>query len=141
MELSDSLIRFSCLLIGLAAGAYLLRSLTRQHAAKRWPTTTGEILESTLEENADGWHPQVRYTYSVQGKSYVGDQLYLYASNERAEPSAREYLVPFPTGKTVAVYYNPEKPQEAVLDTRVPVWRPIFWALFAMLFLAFSAVV
>lgn len=139
MELTPQFIRIISIIFGLGSGIYFVRSLVRQHALKHWPSTRGEILESKLEENSDGWYPYVRYSYSAQGKSYASDQLYFYSCNEAPAKRARTYLLPYPVGKAVTIYYNPRNPEEAVLDRRLPLWRPLFWLIFTSFFLAIGA--
>lgn len=125
--------------MGLGSGAYLLYTLIRQHASKRWPKTTGEVLESQLEKDVDGWGPYVRYGYSVKGKRYVNDRLYFYLSNRSTEHEARKHLAPYPVGKAVTIYYNPRSPANAVLDRRMLLWRPLFWLFFASFWLVAAA--
>lgn len=127
MPLSPQIASFICIVLGLSSGIYLLWALIRQHASKRWPTTTGEILESNLEEDSDGWGPYVRYAYAVKG---TNDRLYFYLSNRSSEQDAKKHLSPYPIGKAVTIYYNPQKPEEAVLDRRMPLWWPLFWFCF-----------
>ncbi|MDM7948111.1 DUF3592 domain-containing protein [Hydrogenophaga sp.] len=135
MQLSPQIASLIAIVLGLGSGAYLLRSLIRQHSSKRWPTTIGEILESNIEEDSDGWAPHVRYAYAVERKHYTNDRLYFHLSNGSTERDARKHLSPYPVGKRVTVYYNPRKPEEAVLDRRMPLWWPIFWFFFALFML------
>ncbi len=131
MQFSPQIAGLITIVLGLGSGAYLLWSLIRQHASKRWATTRGEILESNIEEDSDGWAPHVRYAYDVERKHYVNDRLYFHLSNRSTERDARKHLSPYPVGKTVTVYYNPRKPEEAVLDRQMPLWLPLFWLFFA----------
>ncbi len=140
MEITPQLIRLFTILVGLGSGIYLVRSLVRQHASKRWPTTMGKILESKLDEDSDGWYPYVRYSYSIHGENYASDQLYFYSCNQEPdEAEARTYLLPYPVGKAVTIYFNPHNPADAVLDTHVPLWRSLFWLFFTSFFLAIGA--
>ena len=139
MQLSPQIAGLVSIVLGLGSGAYLLYTLIRQHASKRWPKTTGEVLESQLEEDADGWGPYVRYGYSVKEKHYVNDRLYFYLSNRSTEHEARKHLLPYPVGKVVTIYYNPRSPANAVLDRRMPLWRPLFWLFFASFWLVAAA--
>ncbi len=139
MQLSSQIAGLISIVLGLGSGTYLLWTLIRQHASNRWSTTTGEILESNLEEDSDGWGPHVRYLYAVEGKRYANDRLYVYLSNRSTEQDAKRHLSPYPVGKTVTIYYNPAKPEEAVLDRRVPLWRPLFWLFFTSFLLVVGA--
>jgi hypothetical protein len=68
MQLSPQIAGLICIVIGLGFGLYLLWTLRHQHLSKRWSTTTGEVLESNLKEDSDGWYPHVRYEYTVERK-------------------------------------------------------------------------
>lgn len=140
MQLSPQISGLICIILGLGSGIYLIWRLVLQSASKHWSTTTGVILESNLEEDSDGWYPNVRYEYAVQRKRYANDQLYFYAVNGSTNKrDAKKHLTPYPVGKTVTIYYNPTKPEESVLDRQVPLWRHFFW-LFFTLFLLIAGV-
>lgn len=137
MQLSPEFSGFVCIVLGLGFSTFLLWTLIRQHQSRRWPTTAGEILDSGLDEDSDGWGPRVRYAYIVKEKRYTSDRLYFYLSTQSSAKDARKHLSPYPVGKAVTVYYDPREPQQAVLDRRVPLW----WSLFFVLFSAFWFVV
>lgn len=123
------------MLAGLGCGAMLVWSLARQQASKNWPTAKGEILESKIEEDSDGWIPHVRYRYTFDQQDYTGEQIGFYTPNSGTEAYANQQLTRFPVGKAVFVYYNPRKPQEAVLNRKIPLWRPICWLFLTLIFL------
>lgn len=135
MQISPQIGGLISIAVGLASGVYLLWTLIRQRASKRWPATRGEILESGIEEDSDGWAPHVRYAYAVGGKHYANERLYFHLATRSTEHDARRHLTPYPVGKTVSIYYNPLKPEDAVLDTRMPLWLPLFWLIFTTLML------
>lgn len=137
MEISPQIGGLIAIAIGLCSGTYLLWSLIRQNASKSWPTAIGEILESNIKEDSDGWVPYVRYRYTVEGKHYQNHRLYFHQSNSTSnERGAMQHLSPYPIGKKVSVYYNPRKPENAVLDRRMPIWLPLFFLVFAIFNLA-----
>ncbi|TYQ25933.1 DUF3592 domain-containing protein [Pseudanabaena sp. UWO311] len=134
MQLSPQIAGLICIVIGLGSAFYLLWTLRQQHMSKHWYTTTGEILESNIEEDSDGWYPHVRYEYTVQRKRYASERLYFYAVNGSTKRDAMKHLSPYAVGKTVTIYYDPVKPEEAVLNRHVPLWRH-FFLLFCASFL------
>ena len=135
MQFSPLIASIICIVLALGSAVYLLRTLIRQHASKRWPTTPGEILESHLEEDSDGWCPNVRYVYVVNRKRHLTGRLYFFLSNSSTEREAGKHISPYPVGKSVTVYYNPRKPEDAVLDRRMPLWWPLFWLFFSLFML------
>lgn len=139
MQLSPQIAGLISIVIGLGSGLYLLWTLRRQHLSKRWSTTTGEVLESNLEEDSDGWCPHVRYEYTVERKRYVSERLYFYSVNGSTKRDANKHLSPYAVGKTVTIYYDPVKPEEAVLNKHIPLWQHFFWLFFASFLLVVGA--
>jgi hypothetical protein len=95
-------------------------------SANTWPSAQGVILASCVEEddsrNAVGkvavtFMPVVSYEYTVLGKTYHGTKVTLGTSGfnyiDASNISKR-----FPEGAQVPVFYNPAKPEEAVLAPR-----------------------
>ncbi|MEA5479118.1 DUF3592 domain-containing protein [Pseudanabaena galeata UHCC 0370] len=139
MQLSPQIAGLICIVIGLGSCLYLIWTLRHQNMSKRWSTTTGEILASNIEEDSDGWYPHVRYEYTVERKRYASERLYFYAVNGSTKRDANKHLSSYPVGKTITIYYNPMKPEEAVLDRNVPLWRHFFWLFFASFLLVVGA--
>ena len=127
----------------LSLGIWLTRSGIRgiksARASMYWPATLGKMVMSTVREEKplevrfedERPRPEYRailqYTYSIGGKNYVGnhrmpnDDLIAYRTPEKAKASLANY----PVDKNVQVYYDPEKPQNAVLEPGKagPAWR------------------
>lgn len=82
----------------------------------KWPSAQGVITDSSVTESHDKdgdreKHASVEYTYAVNGKSYKGHDVNVAASGDADQIAAK-----YPKGKQVSVYYNPQKPEEAVLE-------------------------
>src|SRR5262249_45599526 len=90
----------------------------------RWPTTSGRIISSGVQEyqvsDEDGRRTQYKvsvvYSYEVRGRKYTSDRLRMGVTVSgtiagMAKRTARYY----PVGDEVTVYYNPKKPGDAVL--------------------------
>jgi len=111
------------LLIGGGALAVLfpLVSWMRVRASRSWPSVGGRITESTLDVEthagkSDSYMPRIRYEYAVKGETYESSQLNFWGSMGGSRSVAARTTARYPAGATVAVYYNPESPSEAVLD-------------------------
>ena len=101
--------------------------------AAKWPTTMGIILMSTLESRRtnSGRHaqyPVVLYSYQAGGRSYQGNRIA--PGPEVGGTGAPKRLVRYETGAQVTVFYNPNDPSDAVLETKVP---SLFWLWFALI--------
>jgi hypothetical protein len=133
MQMSPYLVSIACLLAGLIALIYLAMSWMRQHAAHGWSATTGKVLESEIYAKHDGWTPRVSYAYNANGKSHTNDRIYLYPCEDTDKQRALGRIAAYPVGKTVTVYYKPDNPADAVLDTAPSLWRLCFFVAFAVL--------
>ncbi|GEM_PF-3568337 len=99
-----------------------LRTILLAGRSVRWPTTFGVVAESSIRKEGGGddpdlYVPRIRYTYTVNGKAYQGDQV---TTRQRADTSSRaraaEIVARYPEGRPVTVYYRPGKPDCAVLE-------------------------
>ncbi len=118
------------LLLTLAAGigllAYSLNSKKKAGASQQWPAAPGTIIISEVRQGStsdeDGgvkyhFYPHVEYTYFAGGQMNTGKQVSFggvqgFNTPAQAETSVKKY----PVNSNAMVYYNPVKPQEAVLE-------------------------
>ena len=92
-------------------------------ASKNWPTTLGTITFSDISQhtNTDGnemYAASINYDYTIADQSYIGDRVSL-SSNGESTSSIREVkktLKTYPVDAQVTVYYDPELPNNAVLE-------------------------
>lgn len=107
-------------MFGIAMTVYAALNLSKG-SASNWPTTEGQILESKMEKGTSGtgsnrtiqWYPTVKYQYEVDGSTYEGDRIIFGSSAELLSSTLDRY----PVGATVNVFYNPDNPESAVLQT------------------------
>jgi hypothetical protein len=74
---------------------------------------------------------EVRYEFSVAGKSFCGSRIDL--AEDRGNFEVAETLQRYPQGKAVTVYYNPKNPDECILERDDPKNLRAGWYSFAML--------
>ena len=124
-----------------------VRAVGKAKAAESWPTAAGRVLscevieeESTDREGGTStwYNPVVTYAYTAGGRELTSRRLrfgnYRSATRKKAEAA----LAPYPVGASPAVRYNPEKPEESVLETRKPGPLYLIMALFGLLFIGFG---
>ena len=96
--------------------------------SQAWSATTGEITESYVREShsqdSDGYtstsyYPEVRYRYQVMGAEYQGKRIAFGGDVGGSHKKARQMLTPYPVGQRMTVYYDPNSPEEAVLERRM----------------------
>ncbi|MDX2212037.1 MAG: DUF3592 domain-containing protein [Oculatellaceae cyanobacterium bins.114] len=106
-------------LIGMACSGFWKSRQTR-----RWQTTSGKVISTMMKEQRVKtrlvYQPKVRYEYVVDRNWYqanrirVGDR---WGGSDFAK--AEEQLRRYQPGTEVTVYYNPRRPQDAVLELKI----------------------
>ncbi len=123
------------------------RAVGKAKAAETWPTAIGRVVSSEVveEESTDReggtstwYNPVVAYGYSAGGRELTGRRIrfgnYRFASRTKAEAA----LAPYPAGTSPIVRYNPEKPEECVLETQRPGPIYLIMAVFGAIFVGFG---
>ena len=94
-------------------------------AVEQWPTTTGTVIAADVTERLHEaelsfcyFVPQVRYEYVAYGVRRQGDliRIGLDDTGYRKEKNARDHIALYPVGAVIAVRYNPQDPEHAVLE-------------------------
>ncbi len=107
-------------------------------ASREWAATIGKVERAAITYATTGrggriYTPLVRYSYGVNGESFVSDRFAFYVANgslEDIQGVVRRYR----PGSSVEVYYDPNQPKRATLDRGVPpVVGPTFGWLFLLL--------
>lgn len=113
----------------LAFGYAHYRAASKARASETWPTASGQVLscdviveESTdRQEGTTTWYnPVVNYAYSVAGRDLQGSRLRFGNVRSASRKKAEAALGAYPSGGTISVRYNPDKPEECVLESRKP---------------------
>ena len=113
-------------ILGLIFLIIALRSRKKAKASQSWPTVPGTVTAASLQENReideDGsvsytYEPVVQYRYAVMGHEYVGSKI-AFGANTFGRAQAEQKVNAYPPGAAVTVHYNPDKPEEAVLETQ-----------------------
>jgi len=114
------LIAFGVIAIIIGAVLYIVqfRHGLRAEASKKWPTASGTVTASTLEQLPDNkwrFRAAVQYGYRAGGKNYQSSRVF-WGGNEGREQHMASVVETYPAGAKVRVYYDPNDPAEAVLD-------------------------
>jgi hypothetical protein len=89
-----------------------------------WPCVPGKITESGIEPLGNGqglipsFVPRVEYLYQIGSRPFFGSNIRLGGSVGR-ESWARAVSSHYPVGSSCSVFYQPRKPQQAVLEPGV----------------------
>ncbi len=107
--------------IGLAFTRSGARSVIRGRKARAWRSVTGEVLSSETEavrvsRRESYARAAVRYRYHV-GHERIGTRMSFEAEFGSSDSSrALRWVLRYPKGTPVKVYYDPDDPDEAVLE-------------------------
>lgn len=110
--------------IGVAVLLWGYDAYKKSQEAKDWPTTEGKVISSEVgsHRSRSGGHSTTIYSakvifeYSVNGKAYTSKKVSFgeYGSSSRRD--AQKVFDKYPATKAVIVYYNPAKPEIAILE-------------------------
>ena len=116
--------------IVLAAIAYLWFMTNR---SKNWPTVPGKVKSSRISYNSStnktNGTPYVLYTFEVKGKKYQGSVINPGDLTLAGNTAAAKVVARYPAGADVAVYYNPQKPEDHFLEPFSSASARVWWAL------------
>ncbi len=127
------LLVFALLLLNAIFLAVIFFMRRKMRQVSEWPYTQGTVTESRLEsrssEDGSTDYPVVRYTYQLIGRAYQGSRI---ATGPVVGGSgARKVIERYPAGAAVRVYYNPQNPEEAVLEQKAPAMT-LMWVILAV---------
>jgi hypothetical protein len=124
----------ACLgLLFVGGGAFMIylgrQGQKKADASQNWPSVNGTIQEvkavknyhtgAADDINVDTYSPKLRYSFTVEGTEYSSDRIaFGYGKTFTSESAALSSIPKYSQGSLVTVYYNPENPNEAVLERR-----------------------
>ncbi len=100
----------------------MARSVYKARASARWPATSGRVLSARVSARGDlhgstMYEPNVWYEYDVGGQAYRCSEISYGGRAAASSPDWAEQIVTrFPAGAEVEVFYNPARPEEAILE-------------------------
>ena len=111
------LILGAILLTGLGVAGVSVVDIWTGLKTPAWPTVEGQVVESRITSGSEGT-AHVEYEYEVAERRYRNDRIAtgFFFGNVGAILVQRRY----PLEKRVRVYYDPDDPGNAVLETGIP---------------------
>jgi hypothetical protein len=115
-------------LVALILGGVFLfigwRGKKQSDASRSWPSVPGRVTAATMRTSTSydhdtspstSYQPVVEYDYTVMGAAYHASRV-AFGADSFGKGQAEAILARYPVDTHVTVYYNPEKPGEAVLE-------------------------
>ncbi|MBE0684562.1 MAG: DUF3592 domain-containing protein [Anaerolineaceae bacterium] len=126
------LIIFFCLVfigIGIGMLVKLMKNFSKARLSKNWLATPGNIISSELDAQTttdeDGYQTttyiaNILFEYQVNKASFKCDCINFDYGMRTSNRSKQQAIVEqYPAGSQVTVYYDPDDPEQAVLEKRV----------------------
>lgn len=109
----------------LFAYFWRVRQLTKQ--TKLWFKTQGRVIHCEWVTYQQRVWPTIEYEYQVDTQDYTSEQFFLdlvhnNLNSKHARTLAYRVVNAYKEDENIDVYYNPDHPEEAVLDTTIP-WK------------------
>ena len=143
------IVRTTVLLLGALCIGALLVLLLEWHRVQAWATTQGTIENQYIETFGSGlpskagptniYSVEVYYSYSVDGKHYIGNRVSLWEAGFTSQAKAHQEMASRSKGSLVTVHYAPEQPDKAVLTIALPIEPMIVLFLTGLILLAVGA--
>ncbi|MBP7634050.1 DUF3592 domain-containing protein [Candidatus Ozemobacteraceae bacterium] len=133
------------LLTGVLGGVMVGYFAKSDYATLSWPSTSGTIVKSWVGERSEYkngrthhmYTPRVRYAYRVgsSSQSFEGEEISSLVTSSGDREWADSVVASYAVGTRVTVYYNPDRPQEALLERGIHTWFILLFVGVALLFL------
>ncbi len=110
-------------LVGIVMGGYIASLFYEAYAIRSWEPVPVRILSADVEshrgDDSTTYSLAARYTYTVDGRSYTNDRVYIDDSSDSFrsshEKKAANLRARRDRGQTVTGYYDPDNPADAIL--------------------------
>jgi len=125
----QALLPYICLVVGICVFVSGIAIRKKLQSSESWPKTVGVIRESAVQPGFTRTggsnfiyvvRPKVVYEYHVEGRKHTSSQLALIEYNSANKNLAEEKAERYSVGQQIDVYYNPQKPEFAVLTVGDP---------------------
>lgn len=111
---------FGWLLAALAAATFVffLVVVRKKIKLRSWLAAAATVVESEEYDVGGKWRARFAYEYEVGGRGYKSRRVFFY--RKVASFYAQELVARHPAGSSMRIFYDPERPAEAVVDKRLP---------------------
>jgi hypothetical protein len=110
--------------VGFVILAMSTIAILKSISSKEWLPTGGKIIHSTIynysatnEANVT-YRPDIAFEYRVDGEKFISDRLYygVKIMSSGNWINSRKITKKYPVDKEITVFYNPNKPKDAVIE-------------------------
>jgi hypothetical protein len=126
------------ILVAVLAAFRSIKDWKRYRESEGWISATGQIIASHVTSSrgtkSTTYHTYIVYTYQVMGQGYQSGQFSFgsegtgYETHKKAESICAKY----PEGSQTTIYYDPNDPQQAVLQRKFDSTGAILAVIFGL---------
>jgi hypothetical protein len=107
-------------LLGIGVGIFVLFVVGNSYLSSKnmdeWQVTQGVITKLNIKYAGTAYILDVQYQYFVLEKEYKGMRVNILPKQTYKREVAGEWIIQYPIGKKVDVFYHPQRPRVAVLE-------------------------
>ncbi len=107
-------------------GLYSMRETSR---SRGWAETSGRVIQSSVNSftnrGTTTYRPLVVYSYSVDGVRFTCTRIAFRSMASGNRSAAARVAADYPVGRTVTLFYDPQQPDQSVLERGINPWFPI----------------
>ncbi len=107
-------------------GLFTMREVSR---SRGWAETSGRVIASNINQftnkGTTTYRPLIMYSYAVSGIRFMSSRIAFHSLGSRDRAEATRITARYPIGTSVDVFYDPQNPEQAVLERGGNPWLPI----------------
>ena len=112
------------IVLGVGFSVWGWRLIADAYLTLSWPKVAGTVVHAKVasyDSRSDGkttrmYSADVRYTYTVNSTQYSSGRVSLGDSSTNSSSGKEEIVRRYPMGSQVIVYYDPSRPEDALLE-------------------------
>ncbi len=111
------------LIIGFVIFSLSMIPVLKSRLSKSWNTVTGKVIKSEIYTSRDSdanatYRADIAFEYIVDGSKYLSDRLYYGVKIMSSDNwiNSKKSVDKYPVGKEIIVYYDPDKPNDSVIE-------------------------
>ncbi|MBF0381899.1 MAG: DUF3592 domain-containing protein [Magnetococcales bacterium] len=140
-------LRNFAILLGATFLLFSIYPFMQYHKTSDWPTASATITQSELREGeplflglGKIYHADISFVYQVAGKTIngnrvqygIGGKIYIF------KRFAQGMVDRYPVGKSTKVYYNPENPNDEIIESAPVLGFSFIWILLTVMFFSIA---
>jgi hypothetical protein len=136
-------LRNFAILLGVTFLVFSIYPFMQYHKTSDWPTVSGTITHSQLRDGGaiflgigTIYHADITFVYQVDGKSLTGNRVQygIGGKNFIFKRFAEVMVERYPVGKVTSIFYNPDNPEDEIIESAPVLGFSFIWILFTVMF-------